>query len=262
MAWMQLGAGSLGAISNVLDLVKRGDDNDVKELSISKKVGLSIASFISAVCMFFGWGEKSLMSTISKDGPESDNIRMNAHSDLRCFIEWSSMTIYPWVRGFKSIRKGLDILIPYLAIREGLGHLIRNGISKLINNDTPLNFEESIGKPASKILKTLFLINSDKKENHENNGIPKLFYSDWFLGKNDKDGFRSKYLLKVLKLFGCNSPNAWLKDQKLVIEYPIEEESSKATEKETQTQDNTSTQTSTETPSILHSPIVSIAPAH
>ncbi len=224
MAWMQLGAGSLGAISNVLDFVRGDSDTDIQELSVLKKVGLSIASFASAVCMFFGWGEKTLMSTISKNGPESENMRMNADSDFRCFLEWSSMTVYPWVRGFKLARKALDIIIPYLAIRNGIGHLIREGVSKIINNDKSLPLESYIGKGFTKTLSSLFLINTSKKDKEENDTVPSIFYSKWFLGDKEDNGFRSKYLLPTLKFFGCNSPNVWLQDKNLVIEYPSSKE--------------------------------------
>lgn len=230
MAWMQLGAGALGAVSNVLDFVKKGEV-DVKELSPLKKTGLSLASAVCAASMFSGWGEKSLMAAISKDGPESDNINMNGHSDFRCFLEWTAMTTYPWVRGFDIARKTLDYLIPYLAIREGLRHLIKEGICKIVNADVR-KFEDLFGKKITTVLKAIFFLNKSKakiknevainqKESVLDNwySIPKLFYSKWFLGKEEGSGFRSKVLLRILRFFGCNPPECYLDDGKLVVRY-------------------------------------------
>ena len=217
MAFMQLGAGTLGAMSNVLDFVK-GSTKDVQDLSVFKKVGLSAASFISSVSMFLGWGEKSIMSSISKGGPESENMSMNAASDFRCFLEWSAMTVYPWIRGFKLARKGLDILIPYLAIREGLKHFIHEGISKVINNDV-LDFKKCFGEKITNVLKFVFQIKDNK-----NKGIPHLFFLNWFLGGKKGDGFRSKVLLNILRAFKCNAPECWLENDKLAVEYPLTEQ--------------------------------------
>lgn len=214
-AWLQLLAGFGGIASSISDAVLK-ETKETKEMSFVQKIGLSLSSFFSAVFMLFGSGEKSILATMTQKNPNSkasSTIRMDGNSDTRSFIEELGMCFVPWFSNFKLFKKSLDYSMIYFALRDGIKHFIHNGVSMVLNNNI-VQLDEKL----KKILKAVFLISKDK----ENNGtITWPFGKKWFLGTEEKtNGFRSKYLIPILKAFGCNPPVCYLdKDNNIVSEY-------------------------------------------
>lgn len=215
MAWLQVLAGTGGLLHLGLEVVKN-KEHELQELPFVQKIILSTTSLFSTVFMFFGGAEKNLIATLAKnDSTEDDCMRMNAHSDFRCFAEWGTMTIFPWISEVKPVRALVDILIPFFALREGIGHFIREGINFVFNNKVV-----PIKEGTKRTLKTVFFTNGDKHDHKESNSIPWPFNTQWFLGNSKEDGVRDKYLIPLLKLFRCNPPVCFINDdQKIVSEF-------------------------------------------
>src|SRR3989338_3074605 len=214
MAWLQVFAGVGGLSGVVMDMVKK-EEQDVDSLPFFKKLGLSVSSFISSVLMFFGYGEKSLLSaTCQKNSKKFNSISLNGRSDARCSIEWACMTLFPWVTGVKQLKTLIDILIPVFALKDGIGHFIREGISMVFSNKQT-KFENIFGKGFTTFLRSTLFRNGHQIP------VPPLFGSEWYLGGKNSPGFRDKYVFPYLKLLRCNPPIHKLGENELIVtEFP------------------------------------------
>lgn len=227
-AWVQFFAGLGGLLSLLMDTIK-GGQKEVHELSFFKKLGLSTTSFLSTVFMLFGGGEKNLIATLSKNNStEDDNERMNAHSDFRCFAEWATMTIFPWVTSIKPVRTIVEIVIPLLALREGIGHFVREGINSVFSN----SLNKELPHKLKNILKKIFFTNEDKHDHKTHDKVPGMFACKWFLGTEKRAGFRTKYIIPILRFFGCNPPHYNLDENSNIVSEFYETKKEKVTEED------------------------------
>ncbi len=243
MAGVQVFAGGMGGLGFTWDQIF-GEEHEMREVPFWKKIGLSLSSAFNAVFMFFGAAEKTLISGLSKNneaeklrGNEYSDMRINGHNDRRCTLEWSLMTVLPWVSNINLVKNSTDLLIIYGALREGFDHYLdKNKILGICDN---LDKKPVLKKTAQyfcnpKMLLTdayskLFLDskNGKKKPEKEEKGeiicFPFNKGLNWFLGTElDKcgpgaDGFRQKYLVPVLKFFGTNPPVCYLDKSRNVV---------------------------------------------
>lgn len=220
MAWLQVLAGAGGLTSCIADLISHKERESV-DLSTNQKMSLSIASFFNAVAMFFGAGEKTLIATTTtENGKRSNSMDINGKSDARCSVEWFAMSLMPWFSKFEPFKKVLDYLITYLALREGISHFVRKGVSMVFNNTV-----KKLPKALEKVLRVVFLVSGKDAKT-----IIWPFNKKWFFGaesdKNSKgetepgtQGFRAK-LMRILKGFGCKPPECYFdKDENIVSEF-------------------------------------------
>ena len=226
MAGVQLFAGGVGAVGFVWDsLFEKGQD--MKEVPLWKKIGLSLSSAFNGVFMLFGAAEKSLVSGISKNneieslmGNEYEDMKINGNNDRRCTLEWSVMTALPWLSNIGLAKNVIDLFVIYGALREGIAHFLpKNKIPGLIKNlsKSPI-LKKSLCYFTNPILlvKDLLKIKHNDEKEEDIICFPFSKVKKWFLGtESDKDGpgtsgFRYKYMLPVLKVFGTNPPHCYL----------------------------------------------------
>ena len=197
-AWIQVLTGTIGLGRFFSDLLF-GEKEDSEEKPFLKKAGLSLLALTGAAGMFFTYIEKALLCVTSKGkkvGNECKGIKMNFESDARTVADWLTLAIYPWAQSMKPLRSAIDFVIPYLAMRSGLKHMKNEGVSKVFNKEE--NFEMSEGVKG--FLKHLFLMGNNGDLEHYS--VPKFLATNSFLGEG---GIRDKYLVPLLKLFGCKS---------------------------------------------------------
>lgn len=243
MAWLQIFAGLGGLAGSVWGKLSSSSD-DTEEVPVFKKTILSSASALNALLMFFGAGEKSLVSTLSENGNKDDikgreykNIIIDGRSDRRCSVEWLVMSLVPWVSNTKLLKDVVDLGVIYGALREGIDYfLTENKLSFITNNlkEYPLltKLFKGFANPLSLISK------SDTKTNNTTSTVcfPFNYFLRWFLGtEKDKEGpgmggFRNNRLVPLLKLFECNPPVCYLNDDENVVSkfYLTEDEHKKA----------------------------------
>lgn len=229
MAGVQVFAGGMGALGFAWDQIF-GEEHEMREVPLWKKIGLSFSSAFNAIFMFFGAAEKTLISGLSKNneveklrGNEYSDMRINGHNDRRCTLEWSLMTVLPWVSNINLLKNAADLLIIYGALREGFDHYLdKNKILGVCDN---LDKKPGLKKAAQYFCNPKLLLteayskvssNGKKKPEKEEKGEIICFPFNkglrWFLGtESDKDGpgtngFRQKYLVPVLKFFGTTPP--------------------------------------------------------
>lgn len=229
MAGIQVFAGGMGGLGFVWDQVF-GEEQEIKEVPLWKKLGLSLSSAFNAVFMFFSAAEKTLISGLSKNGEveglmghEYNDMKINGHNDRRCTAEWIMMTALPWLSNINLVKNAVDLLIIYGALREGFDHYLDknkiNGICDDLNKVPRFKkFAQYFCDPTR-----LFFAKTKKAEQEGIVCYPFNKALGWFLGsESDKhgpgsSGFRQKYLVPVLRFFGSNPPICYLDKSKNVV---------------------------------------------
>ena len=245
MAWLQIFAGFFGSIGFLWEKLfsnKEKTNND--DIPLYKKIILSGASALNVLLMFFGAGEKTLMSTFSKNGDEdgsknlrgeeSKNMEINGDSDRRCSLEWLVMSFIPWISNINLFKDVVDIGIIYGAVREGADYFLGENKMSFIYNDLKKEspklqgFLKAFVNPLS-----LFQGKSKNKDDEEKSLVcfPFNYLLTWFLGtETDNDGpgsggLRNNRLVPILKFFGCNPPACYLdKEGNVVSKFDLTEE--------------------------------------
>lgn len=205
MAWIQILAGISGLFSLGLETTNK-NEKEIEELPFLKRASLSTTSLLSAAFMLSGYFEKNFISGIaSKLGltNEHNNMRMNGNSDLRCFFEWISMTLLPWIP--KKLKILVDIGIPIVALREGLSEFVKSGHLTSIFSEKKF----PIAKGAQSFLKKLLLIKKEKDEC----SLPIFTKSNFFV-----NFIRNKLFAPVLKLFKTNPPICSMEGENIVCD--------------------------------------------
>ncbi len=230
MAWLQIFAGAGGLVGTLWGKISNSD-NDVEEVPLFKKAILSAASGINALFMFFGAGEKTLLSTLSENGDLKDikgreykNIIIDGHSDMRCSVEWAVMSLVPWISNTKLLKDVVDLGVIYGALREGVDYFLQeNKLSFVLEN---LKEHPVLNKAFKTFTNPLSLFKADNNNFKRMTSavcFPFNCFLKWFLGtEKDKDGpgmggFRNNRLVPLLELFGCNPPKCYLDDNKNII---------------------------------------------
>jgi len=223
MAWTQIlgGVGGIGAF--IAGLLGKKDDDE--ELSLTKKLGLSFTTLLSAATLLATYSEKMVIATTSKGkkiGNETSGIVLDASNDIRTFFEYLIMTVYPWARSIKPVKTAIDIAVPFLALRDGFEILVHDGVSKVFKKE--INYK--LPQKVKEILKRIFFFNGREKYKPENISIPKILSSNWFLGEN---GTRNKIIAPIFKFLGCkNFPELFTEDEGsdkvLFVRSPLVEE--------------------------------------
>ena len=221
MAWVQIFAGSGGALGFLWDLFF-GKEHDMKEVPLWEKISLSVASAFNTIFMFFGAAEKTLISSLSRNDENNDlsgnehvDMKINGHNDRRCAVEWGVMTALPWLSNIGLVKNIIDLGIIYGALREGVDHFLgENKIYKLCNN---LDNKPLLKRCFKYFANPLLLFT--KKDPEEKLDLICFPFSKgikWFLGTESDEngpgtgGFRQKYLVPVLRFFGTNPPLCYL----------------------------------------------------
>jgi len=225
MAWTQVLAGAGGIGSFVTEAIF--GENDDGDLSTGKKSLLSLSSLVAASTMLTTYSEKMVVATTSKGkkvGNEIKGIVLDANNDIRAALEYVAMAIYPWVTSIKSIKKAIDLAVPILAIRDGLGNFISDGISTVFTNKPNIQFPEKLG---SFLKYALFIFTNGKngKRPFSHVSLPKPLAQQWFLGEGN---FRDRYLVPIFSALGCKTiPKVNMEGENgsraLVVKYPIGE---------------------------------------
>lgn len=207
-ALIQVAAGALGLTSFGLDKLN-AQEKDIEDLSLTKRVTLSIASLLSSIFMFSGFLEKNLIAGIASKIPgttEHNMMRSNGNSDFRCATEWLAMTFFPWLP--KSLKLAIDLAIPLFAVREGASDIKDVGkISTIFSNkfiQIPKYVLDSLNK-----LPFPFLRNGEEKCK-----IPPLTKSNFFLDK-----IRNRLFIPALKLFKASPPTCYKEGDNLFLEF-------------------------------------------
>lgn len=205
MAWTQILAG-IGGFAAFLNNITSKEE--VENLSLPKKIGLSTSMLTSALGLFTIYTEKMLVIATSKGkriGNEIAGIFLDAHNDLRAILEYLVMSVYPWVRKIKPIKMVIDLLVPVLAFRDGFGSFLTEGISKVFKNEANFKFPDKIRR----FLKRIFYINGEFEDPIKNVNFPDIICNDLVIGQN---GFRGLYA-PVYRALGCrNFPEVKLKN--------------------------------------------------
>lgn len=166
-----------------------GNENEIHELPLFQKVGLGVASLLNAFGMCSGYSEKCTLAPISENGGfRTEEMKLNGKSDGRCTMEWLTMTLFPFIVNMKPVKALFDLVLPLAAVTDGIGH-----------------FSERFEQFMEKHLKFL-------KDIHH-----KLFFREWFFGNKPDSGFRAIILKPIYELFGCNPPECYLKNDKLMV---------------------------------------------
>ena len=177
---------------DMIDLV-RGKGENLQDLPLWQKTSLSIASLVSSAMMFLGWSEKNSLAPLAKDengGFKGKEMRLNGSSDMRCSFEWLMMVVFPWFKQFKVFKIPVDLILPLLAMQDGLGHFVEKAV------------KNSEGKFINALKK---VFNMDDSTSEQKIGVPSLFFKPWFFGRKEGEGFRAR-LLPLYKYFGCEDP--------------------------------------------------------
>lgn len=177
----------------------QGNEAEIHELPFAQKIGLSIASFLSALGMCAGHSEKCTLAPIAQNGGfRTEEMKLNGKSDGRCSVEWLIMTAFPFIVHMKPVKAFFDLILPLSALKDGLKHFYEK-LKKEHNN----NPEE---------IRTHF---NFLKDLHD-----KFFFTEWFFGNKPGSGFRTIILKPIYELFGCSPPKCYLKNNKLMIRLP------------------------------------------
>ena len=228
MAWVQVLAGVFGLVGFVAEKFS-GKDDEPNDVPVYKKVILSGASALNVFLMFFGAGEKTLMSTLSANsevegirGREYKSMEINGHSDWRCFIEWAVMSIVPWVSNISLGKNAVDLGIIYGALKEGFEYFLgANKVTWFLDD-----LDQS---PKLKKFFNFFTnpIGVNKKEENDLICFPFNRLTKWFLGNEGDEygagtgGFRNNRFVPILKFFGCKPPNVYMSnDGNITCEIP------------------------------------------
>lgn len=197
MAWTQVFAGFGGFAAFLTEMFKNEEPED---LSFFKKTGLSLSILASAGALFTTYAEKMIVIATSKGkkvGNEISGIFLDANNDLRAVAEYLVMAIYPWVRHIRPIKRTIDLLVPILALRDGLGNFTADGINKVFVKKPSKHLPNGL----KRFLKKLFFINGEYENPAKYVGLPNMLCGEWFLGKN---GLRSKYA-PIYKALQCKN---------------------------------------------------------
>ena len=186
--------GLVGLGSLVSEVVKEKEE---EEMSLTKKVGLTAAAVVNSALMFLGFGEKSLLASISKGmkGHECKGMQLNANSDLRTALSWLTIGFYVWLSKIKPIKLGIDLAIPLLAVRDALAHYAHDGFT-VLGGKNPV---KKLPKGFSSFLSTITFSKGEDKRS----GVPWMFNKHWFLGKGK---FRDTFIVPVAKILNCKVP--------------------------------------------------------
>ncbi|MBI3309079.1 MAG: hypothetical protein HYZ79_06865 [Candidatus Melainabacteria bacterium] len=214
----------------------KDEEPEISDLSLPQKSSLSVASFLSAIGMFVGYGEKVGFAPISVNGGDmarAKEMRSNGNSDKRCSIEWLFMTAFPFLVEFKLAKAVIDFVLPAAAFLDGTGDLYEWAHAKFnqdkqeSNHHTGCNhghhnhecnhgFSGLIGNVAGFVKKLLGLTENGKKLFQ----VPKIFFNKLFFGNSQNNGIRSRFLTPIYQLIGCDPPECYMKDDKLMIKVP------------------------------------------
>ena len=234
LAWFQIGAGLFGLGGFVKEtFITKKDEHDFSEIPVWEKIALSAASTLNVLSMASGAIEKSLLSMVCKNAEnekenEARSSLTSAVQDRRCILEWLAMaTLVPWFSNIGPIKKLLDILIPYQAIREGLDSFIEKPDTTLILGkklSCSSGFQDAIKKIRDP--RRMFMKVKDEKEKYHLCS-PFHNFTKFLIGtESDKNGPGTNglrnYLLKpIFKFLRCqNVPTYFLADKNnIVVEF-------------------------------------------
>lgn len=237
MACVIAGAGSGGMWKFIKEYFLKEDHQDLHQLPVWQKAALSTASLISSAGMGMGYGEKSLMAALARSengGVKSEQMILNARSDGRCSLEWLTMSLFPWVVGFKPAKFLIDLAIPLSALQDSISHLlepilknrgVHSHISQAVDGD---HLKEK--KSSWDLFKELFW----KIFTHQHLiKIPSGYFKSLILGGGNSQGLRSLLFKPLFKVFGCKPPDCYLsKNNKLVVSIPVQSDDSNMPEKD------------------------------
>lgn len=214
--------------------VLKGEEVEIADLSIVQKSSLSLASFLSSIGMFVGYGEKGAFAPVAKNSVNKGEIeksrakemRANSRSDFRCSIEWLVMTVFPFVVQIRPIKVIIDFVIPAAALLDGAGDLYEWGSVKFNNGHDHKHHEgqdhecnhgfTGLINKGMQFVKKILGIKDDGKKTFS---IPKIFFNTWYFGTEKDNGIRS-WMLPFYKLLGCTPPECFMRSKRLYIKVP------------------------------------------
>ncbi len=250
-------SGAFGFFAVAKETFFTEQEQDYDNVSIFEKVALSGASILNVFLMLSGAIEKSLLSMVcwnrsnkEKQGSEYRTSLTSAVSDRRCQGEWALMTAIPWVSNVGFLKKILDILIPFQALREGFDTFTENPNASLL----PEKFAKSKGFQSS-IKAVINPVSLFVKENLNNNKgeenkyklcWPFNYCTKFLIGTEDyKDGrgqnglrnYLFEPLFRLLSFGRLRPPLYYLdKNNNIVVEFGEQEQKEQAAAKSAEQQ--------------------------
>lgn len=245
LASIQILAGVLGFGGFLKERLFAHEESDFSEIPLYEKIGLSSSYILNTFFMVTGAIEKSLLSMVCKNRPNTEEGKnkiddddstseyrdclISAKQDRRCTIECSIASVIPWVMNVGPVKFVLDLLMPYQAIKDGLelyvdrfkeGKEIHFLPKKL---QTPKMFElmEFVNDPRT------LLGRRTKNEDEKFTLIwPFNLATKFLLGREDdkggkgSSGFRNSVIKPFYRALGALSPNYYLnKEGNIVVEF-------------------------------------------
>lgn len=260
LAWFQVLSGVFGFFGVAKEALFTEQEQDYENVPTFEKITLSGASVLNVFLMLSGAIEKSLLSMVcwnrsdkGKDGSEYRTSLTSALSDRRCQTEWALMTAIPWVSNVGFLKKVLDIIIPFQALREGLDTFIEKSETSLL----PEKFAKSKGFQNS--IKTIvnpmsfFIEEKEDKENKYKLCWPFNYVTKFLIGTEDYKGGRGQnglrnYLLEPLfrlLSFGKLKPPLYYLDNNnnIVVEFEEQDQKEQTVKKNDEKQTTIETST-------------------
>ncbi|MBI2995714.1 MAG: hypothetical protein HYY52_03285 [Candidatus Melainabacteria bacterium] len=244
LAWFQVLSGISGYAGTAKEIFLEEKENNFNDVAFLNKLFLSTASLLNVFTMFSGAIEKSMLSMVSwnknenereVNGSEYRTSLTTALSDRRCSVEWSVMSLLPWLSDIqtfnlgKIFKYGLDIFMPYQAIREGLDTFVDNPDTMLLREDISHNsFVKSFLKNFVNPLKLFSESKKNSAEETENKYKlcrPFNYFLKFLIGTEGdqggagRNGIRNYFLKPLFRFFGCKTlPDYFLdKDENIVV---------------------------------------------
>ena len=237
LAWCQVLSGAFGFFGVAKETFFSEHKQDYDSVPVFEKVVLSGASVLNVFLMVSGAIEKSLLSMVcwnrenkDKEAGEYRASLTSALSDRRCSVEWGLMTVVPWVSNIGFIKKILDVLIPYQALREGLDTFVEEPKAALLGKLA----ESSVFQRSIKTIINPISFFRKEKLTKENEGKytlcwPFNYYTKFLIGTENykggkgQNGLRNYLLEPLFRLlsFGKLKPPLYYLDKhgNIVVEF-------------------------------------------